>query len=47
MEHARLSLVSATHYLALEQASDVRHEYWAGQVFALVGGRADCDGDRG
>ncbi len=39
MEHARLSLVSATHYLALEQASDVRHEYWAGQVFALDGVR--------
>lgn len=39
MEHARLSFVSASHYLAMEQLSDVRHEYWAGEVFALEGVR--------
>ena len=39
MEHARLSLMSASDYLEMEQASDVRHEFVAGQVFAMVGVR--------
>jgi len=39
MEHARLSLLSSADYLAMEQASDVRHEFVAGQVFAMIGAR--------
>lgn len=39
MEHARLSLMSVADYLEMEQASDVRHEFVAGQIFAMVGVR--------
>jgi len=39
MEHARMSLLSSADYLAMEQASNVRHEFVAGQIFAMVGAR--------
>jgi Uma2 family endonuclease len=39
MKTARLSSLSAEDYLALERASELRHEYVAGQVFAMGGGR--------
>ena len=35
---ARLQRISAEDYLAGEECSDIRHEYVAGQVFAMVGG---------
>ncbi|QBQ55052.1 Uma2 family endonuclease [Nitrosococcus wardiae] len=35
--HALLSTVSIQDYLAGEQAREVRHEYIAGQLFAMVG----------
>lgn len=35
--HAFISTVSTEDYLADEQASEVRHEYIAGQLFAMVG----------
>lgn len=34
-----MSLLSSADYLAMEQASDVRHEFVAGQVFAMTGAR--------
>ena len=33
-----LYLFTITEYLELEQSSDVRHEYFAGEVFAMAGG---------
>ncbi len=39
MRQARLSYMSASDYLDLEQASEARHEYVAGQIFAMVGTR--------
>jgi Uma2 family endonuclease len=39
MDHARLTLVSAADYLAMDQGGDARHEFVAGQVFAMVGAR--------
>lgn len=39
MEHARLNALSSADYLARELASDVRHEFVAGQVFAKTGAR--------
>jgi len=39
MEHARLTFVSATDYLAMERAARVRHEFVGGQVFAKIGAR--------
>lgn len=39
MRQARLSYMSASDYLELEQASEGRHEYVAGQIFAMVGTR--------
>ena len=39
MKHARLTHVSVDDYLALEQGSDTKHEYVAGQMFAMVGVR--------
>jgi Uma2 family endonuclease len=39
MKGARLTYLSAEDYLALEQTSDIKHEYVAGQVFAMVGAR--------
>jgi Uma2 family endonuclease len=39
MEHARLTLVSAEDYLVMDRAGDARHEFVAGQVFAMVGAR--------
>lgn len=39
MKTARLTNLSAEDYLALEHASELRHEYVAGQVFAMVGVR--------
>lgn len=41
MKHARLTLVSAEDYLALERSGEGRHEFVAGQVFAMVGARED------
>ncbi len=35
---ARLDLISAEDYLEGEQHSQIRHEYVAGRVFAMVGG---------
>lgn len=35
--HARLSSLSADEYLEAEQRSEVRHEYVAGSLFAMVG----------
>lgn len=32
------TLITTEMYLALEEQSDVRHEYYAGHVFALAGG---------
>ncbi len=37
MQHARLTYVSYEDYLAYEQRSDDKHEYVAGQVYAMVG----------
>ncbi len=37
-EHARLYPTSVEEYLQGELVSEVRHEYVAGQVFAMVGG---------
>jgi Uma2 family endonuclease len=37
MQHARLTYVSFEDYLAYEQRSDTRHEYVAGQIYAMVG----------
>jgi Uma2 family endonuclease len=31
------NVVSAAEYLAAERASDVKHELWAGEVFAMAG----------
>lgn len=39
MKHARISHFSVEDYLAFEQASDVRHEFVAGQIFAMFGSR--------
>lgn len=39
MKSARLTYLSAEDYLAFEHASDVKHEYVAGHVFAMVGAR--------
>ncbi len=39
MNHVRLSHLSVKDYLDLEEASDVKHEYVAGQIFAMVGTR--------
>lgn len=39
MKHARISHFSLEDYLAFEQASDVKHELVAGQIFAMVGAR--------
>jgi len=35
--HARIEAVSVEDYLAGEQIAEIRHEYVAGQVFAMVG----------
>ncbi|ADE15889.1 protein of unknown function DUF820 [Nitrosococcus halophilus Nc 4] len=35
--HALLPTISIQEYLAGEQASEIRHEYIAGQLFAMVG----------
>lgn len=37
MQHARLTYVSYDDYLAHEQRSGDRHEYVAGQIYAMVG----------
>ncbi|HHJ38996.1 MAG: hypothetical protein AXA67_10970 [Methylothermaceae bacteria B42] len=37
-QHAQLQRISVEDYLAGEEHSDIRHEYVAGQVFAMVGG---------
>ncbi|MFO1431353.1 MAG: Uma2 family endonuclease [Candidatus Competibacteraceae bacterium] len=37
MQHARLTYVSFEDYLAYEQRSDTKHEYVAGQIYAMVG----------
>ena len=37
MQHARLTYVSYEDYLAYEQRSGDRHEYVAGQIYAMVG----------
>ena len=37
MQHARLTYVSYEDYLAYEQRSDDKHEYVAGQIYAMVG----------
>jgi Uma2 family endonuclease len=39
MKHASLTLLSVKDYLALEQRSEVKHEYVGGQIFAMVGVR--------
>lgn len=39
MRQARLTYMSVSDYLELEQASEGRHEYVAGQIFAMVGPR--------
>jgi len=39
MKSARLTQLSPEDYLALEQASDVKHEYVGGHIFAMVGAR--------
>jgi Uma2 family endonuclease len=31
-------LVSLQEYLAAEESSEIKHEYWAGRVFAMAGG---------
>ncbi len=36
--HARLQRISVDDYLEGERRSDIRHEYVAGRVFAMVGG---------
>ena len=33
-----LYLFTIAEYLELEQSSDIRHEYFAGEVFAMAGG---------
>ncbi|MFN5990257.1 MAG: Uma2 family endonuclease, partial [Dolichospermum sp.] len=33
-----LYFFSVEEYLELEQTSDIRHEYFAGEVFAMAGG---------
>lgn len=38
MKHAVLSIISEQEYLDGEGASQVRHEYVAGEVFAMAGG---------
>jgi Uma2 family endonuclease len=35
--HALISAVSIQDYLTSEQAGEIRHEYIAGQLFAMVG----------
>ena len=37
MKRARLTCFSVEDYLQFERASDVRHEYVSGQIFAMVG----------
>lgn len=37
MKHARLTYMTPEEYLALEQASDTRHDYVNGQMYAMVG----------
>jgi Uma2 family endonuclease len=37
MQHARLSYLSEAEYLQGEEGTDVRHEYVAGQTFAMAG----------
>jgi Uma2 family endonuclease len=39
MKHAPLTLLSVEDYLALERRSEVKHEYVAGQIFAMAGVR--------
>ena len=35
--------LSPEQYLEMERASDVKHEYWHGEVFAMSGARKDHD----
>ncbi len=37
MQHARLSYLSEAEYLQGEEGADIRHEYVAGQTFAMAG----------
>lgn len=41
MATQRVPFVSVEEYLAMEKASTVRHEYLAGEVFAMAGGSPD------
>lgn len=40
MAAAALKRLSVDDYLALEQSSDVKHEYFDGEIFAMAGGTA-------
>lgn len=37
MSHRRKSLLTPEEYLAVERGSEIKHEYFAGEMFAMVG----------
>lgn len=41
MAVATLKYITEAEYLALEEKSEVKHEYYAGQIYAMSGGTED------
>jgi Uma2 family endonuclease len=41
MAVATLKYITAAEYLALEEKSETKHEYYAGQIYAMAGGTED------
>lgn len=37
MSHQRKTLLTPEEYLAIERKSEIKHEYFAGEMFAMVG----------